>query len=1235
MEFLQLRVIKDFLKKGFLLYAGFFCIVLSVYCDTLLSDVLDRNVKENVIQQTQNYVKEKCDSSTQILKRISSKSPSQIISETNEWIQKANEEGLMLFVYEDGKLLLWTSNVIFPTDISEDGKVSLKKLDNGYYIQQSLRIGGIASVCLIPVKYNYTYQNIYLKNVFTPSPNRLLEFGISETKSGFSTPISYKDSKHLFYLTIEGEHLSHNYIIWLFILGWLLLFIFFHKVVTSSFRKGNYLLALLGYGMNTLPLLYALIFKEGRFPKCVFESEVFNPQVYATSNFLSSFGDLLLLYLLIGWSFWLFLKLLTSVAVGKKGLKVKLIFVLCFSLSGGLFLERLLESMINDSNISFSPENIFSLNQFSYVGFLILFSLYGLLFIFIQKFLDRLRIKKLSSSYFYLILFLIYGLAELINGILGYAYHTSIALSFCFALVLWNTGKTRIFKYERKVYFVILSSVFLSIMIGEEVALKRLETQHVLASRLVSERDAQAEYLYGNVYKQVMDDSYVKSYFSNPIITQSFLVKRINQLYFSGYFSKYDVEVSTFSSEGLPYRGNYDLEPLSYYKNQIITHATPARDTLLFYINTNTGLPSYISIIPVLRDGRVTGNILLRFGQKAFFEESIYPELLLNDKVQRNKEIEAYSFAIYNNFRLTTQKGNFSYPGLTDLKFRSDNPYKQFQNNGYNHLAYQLNPGIIVVVSHYKQGFLDYIASFSFIMVLCGMFTLIADLTGFTEIGLGRKRRNIITGIFTLRLRNLQFKARIFTSILLSMSLALFLIGFVTIKYISYQFNNDEIANLKKKTKSLSLKLESRFDNENSMVPTAEEDLEGAVKELSQTYQTDINVFDIEGNMLASSQNLIYESQVIEPKMHPIAFNGLHSLFASEIIQEEAIGGLKYTAAYIPIRNSFGQTTAYLNLPYFSKEKELNDKISNFLVALINLYLLLFIILLAIGVFISNTLISPLNIIRKHLRAIGLGKPNELITWQTNDEIGKLVNEYNTMILALEESATKLAQSEREGAWREMAKQVAHEIKNPLTPMKLNLQQLQRAWLEKSERLPEVFEKVTSLIIKQIDSLSQIATEFSAFATMPIGEPEIVEVNHVLTEISELFQNSNCKIETKLAESGGLVYIDKNQFSRAVQNLVKNATQAIPENKQGLVSIHSYIEEELMKIEITDNGTGISAETQEKIFLPNFSTKTAGMGLGLAIVKNIISKAGGDVWFKTEAGVGTSFFILLPLHSNE
>jgi nitrogen fixation/metabolism regulation signal transduction histidine kinase len=399
---------------------------------------------------------------------------------------------------------------------------------------------------------------------------------------------------------------------------------------------------------------------------------------------------------------------------------------------------------------------------------------------------------------------------------------------------------------------------------------------------------------------------------------------------------------------------------------------------------------------------------------------------------------------------------------------------------------------------------------------------------------------------------------------------------------------------------------------------------------------TDLSLYSTDGSLIASSRKEIFNNGLIGGKMNPVAFNALSKKEKPDFIQNENIGDLFFLSAYVPFRNRDNKLLAYLNLPYFAKEGELRKEISTLLVALINFYLMLIVVSIGIALFLSNKITQPLRIIQDKIAQIKIGQPNEPIEWKGNDELGGLVAEYNRMLDELSISAERLAQSERESAWREMAKQVAHEIKNPLTPMKLSVQHLERAWNEKSTDWDDRLKRFSKTLINQIDALAKIAEEFSAFAKMPKADQKVIDLDNLIQSIIPLFQETeNLSLVYRPFKSAAKpsVFVDKEQIVRVLNNLIKNSVDATSEKDNRKIIIELSERQKQFIVMVKDNGCGIDAKEKNKIFTPKFTTKSSGMGLGLAIVKNIISNSNGDVWFDSEIGVGSSFYFSLPKHS--
>ncbi|MFI5451696.1 sensor histidine kinase [Pedobacter sp. UC225_61] len=347
----------------------------------------------------------------------------------------------------------------------------------------------------------------------------------------------------------------------------------------------------------------------------------------------------------------------------------------------------------------------------------------------------------------------------------------------------------------------------------------------------------------------------------------------------------------------------------------------------------------------------------------------------------------------------------------------------------------------------------------------------------------------------------------------------------------------------------------------------------------------------------------------------------------------EKIGTFTYAAAYAPIRNAQNETVAYMGLPYYANEADYQAKIGLFINTLINIYALVFVLIGVLAVFLANQITNPLTFIQESIKKTKLGQKNQPIVWHRQDEIGSLIKEYNKMIAALEISATKLARSERESAWREMAKQVAHEIKNPLTPLKLGVQLLEKSWKENDPNFERKFASFNKSFIEQIDSLATIASEFSNFAKMPDTKLEDLELLPVIEQAIAVFNTSDSIEIVVLNRTNRKVIIlgDKDQLLRTFNNLLKNAIEASEGKGKCAIQIRLINNNKYVYVEVQDNGKGIDLVLQDKIFVPNFTTKSSGTGLGLAFVKQAIENAGGTIEFTSEINQGTTFYLSFPI----
>lgn len=400
---------------------------------------------------------------------------------------------------------------------------------------------------------------------------------------------------------------------------------------------------------------------------------------------------------------------------------------------------------------------------------------------------------------------------------------------------------------------------------------------------------------------------------------------------------------------------------------------------------------------------------------------------------------------------------------------------------------------------------------------------------------------------------------------------------------------------------------------------------------------TDVNFFSPRGQLLFSTQTPLTRVGVLPTRMSSEALVRLKTGLEQEVTVVEHAGGTTYTNRYLPLRNNQNVLLGFLGVPYSLSGRKLGPEVSDFLGLLASIYVFLMIIAYALSYTLSNSIISPLKLIADKIQRLKLEDKNEPLEYsaQAGDEISTLIEEYNRMVEKLEESKARLIRLEREGAWREMARQVAHDIKNPLTTIKLSMQQLERLSSDPTQ-VALYLKKAIARLIEQIDSLAQIATEFSLFANLDIRQKHDMVLNDVVESVYDLFtEDRNVELSIELPAERFHIQGDKNHLIRVFNNLIINAIQAIPPERKGRIELSVSRRGAYSVVRIRDNGGGIPPEIQKRVFEPNFTTKSSGSGLGLAICKRIVEAHDGRIYFETRLGEGTDFYVELPISTCE
>ena len=742
------------------------------------------------------------------------------------------------------------------------------------------------------------------------------------------------------------------------------------------------------------------------------------------------------------------------------------------------------------------------------------------------------------------------------------------------------------------------------------------------AAKIMGNKDEQTIRRLARIENQLAQEFLTPENYEDFNRRKDVIEGRIKQLYFSNYLEKYELKLFSFGADGNNINQNklYTID----YLDSIYNGCTKRTSSAYFYeLDKSSNNNGYIAKFENCDIEGHFGTTFILLEPRIIQSDFLYPESFANQKDQEIISLDDYSYGIYVSEKLISKLGEFPYK----LHSIPNNSKENLFFGGIKHTRYS-SENYDVILSVYANPFRQILTIFTFILVII----IFIGMLGSLVLKVFSITNQQITMIFLPDLSH-HLSSRIQVAITGILIFGLLLSVYTIVHFEKTNYNAMLEEQLLNKVKNISSRLQNRVNLSQKL--SNEEQRLLILNEESNTHQVDINLFNQNGKLLGSSKPYIIDNQILGSQMNPIAYRKLNRDKTSQLLIQEELEGSDYLSAYVPLFDGKNKVIGYVNTPLFSKNELLNKQLSNLIINIINVYFLLLIVGGFIAYFISKEISKPLESIREKIAKTVLQGTNELIRYSRDDEIGQLVKQYNKMAIELQESARQIASSEREGAWKEMAKQVAHEIKNPLTPMKLSIQHLQRSIEnDDSEKQQKLTKKTSALLLKQIESLSIMAEQFSSFAQMPQDQFEAINLSEITHEIVTLFkQDKNIQIESDI-QKNVFLWADKEQIKRVLINIIKNATQAIPEDVSGLIKITLKAQKEI-QIEITDNGMGISAENNPNIFAPNFSTKNSGMGLGLALSKKIIENSGGQIRFHSAINQGTTFYISLPVHHHE
>jgi two-component system, NtrC family, nitrogen regulation sensor histidine kinase NtrY len=1150
----------------------------------------------------------------------------------NDLFSIAEKNKITILEYVDNILMYWSDNEFDVPPVYSDSLFNkpLVFFQNGWFLSKTVQAGNEKIIGLLRIHTDYSFQNNIIKSGFGNEFRMPDNVDISFDRH--ASPYNISDRKGAFLFTLLFPEIKGStgfiYIpltLWTCI--FLLIILLTFSIVKYFVNREKRITGII-FAMTIFSLVYLILLFSG-WPHSVFLTELFSPYRFSLDKVIPSLGHLLILAILGATMSAVLFRYLPLREDDDKN-EIRNFFLLsALMIAGGLiisFYQRIVSQLVASSNINFETYKVLNMNLYSIIGFVSLFLLLLVPVFYILKVFRYARAAKLSTI-------IVATLPSFIWPIVFFYTRPGTMIALClFYLVLVLTiriAQTRkIGFFNLSVFFSILSGLyflyFISILSDE----KTTENIKIQAVSFSTENDPEAEHLLLDICPLLEKDPVLAA----MMATDNFSKARADSLsnflqdnYFTGFWKNYHFNVYLcHSDQSLQIgEGSEKLQNcFSFFDERIRKDGHRLTGTNFYFLDNQGGRSYYLGRYYYKSVNNSTSGLFIELYSDVNIFQPGYSELLLDKKYHGYAGLKDYSFAKYINGEMVLRTGEFPYD-KTDAEYIGKfSDYRIFSSDGYKHVVYR-NGNATVLISRPELSAGDIIISFAYLFAFILLFSNIIILI---------IRRPAVKGISAFNFRQ-KLQMSFIGILLFSFILVGIVVAYITIS----QYTSKHYENIKEKLNSVYLELDSKLSMEKNLSPDWKSNgyssLDELLIKLSNVFNTDINLYNNQnGFLIATSRQEIFNRNLTSQRINNTALNNLH-LGMSEFYQKEKIGDLGYLSAYVPFFNADNKVIAYLNLPYFRMQSVLAKEISNLIVAVINFALLLIVITMSLAVFISGRLTAPLSMLSKGLASVGVGKKSEHLTYIGNDEIGEMVKQYNLMLDEIEESASKLANSEREYAWREMAKQIAHEIKNPLTPMKLNVQQLFKSWNDKVPDFGRMLERFTKNQIEYIDNLSSIATAFSSFAKMPVTKP--VEVN-ILDQIRlnlELFKDSDdvtFKVEWP-RETKIVIHADREQLNGVFSNLIKNAIQSIPAGRGGLITVGIEVKSDKVVVSISDNGSGIPAELRNNLFIPNFTTKSSGTGLGLSIAKKYIESANGRIWFESEVDKGSVFSFELPV----
>ncbi|UII24800.1 ATP-binding protein [Fulvivirga maritima] len=1144
------------------------------------------------------------------------------------------------YVFHEGRMVYWSNYRYVPEyrQLRGDYTYKLIKTLRKEYLSRKWQIQNTDYDIygIIMLHSSYKIDNNYVHSGFNTDIFSSQQLSIVDEGEQKGEAVCLGDNECLFKVELSEEYSAPqttlNYIITIaFSLGCVLFILFAISYCWSIKQYGKVYKSLLILAVMLVSLRSLMLFIN--FPQGMVNLELFDSRNFASSSMNASFGDLLLnlifLFIISLYYYFSFYELDIIDRIRSLSHRIRIMSMVLLS---GLvllvfhFQYLVFQTIYHNSQISFDINQGVNFDTQRITVFFIF--VVGASITFLLYHIGYKYILALSKSIKEVLIWFAVGavLFAFVNMLLGqfFVYSLSVAIILFIVLLFTDLPSFAVkLSYNTFLYFftfLIASAIIGALAINNFENEQETERKLKFANQFLIENDNLAEYLLSEVNFSVKEDMFIQGRMSSPFLSKEVIKSKIRQVYLGSYFDKYDVQIYLYNANGKPFE-SYEapLDPEEVERLNVEEYKTGYEG--IYFIN-RLGLNAskrYVDFIEVKKRGVVVGYVVMNLNLKRIIPDNVYPELLVDNRFLSPYQNSNYSYAVFSQNDITYHSGDFNY--ITDFKTEFLKNRELFNGDftyaGYRHLAINDNQGRVIVISSNNHPSSDIFSNFSFLFLL-QVFTLIMVMA-------------CIAIYISFQKITLNYSARIQLYLNAAFFLPLIAVSITTLSVINSSFKKEVNEEYYRKAESISNNLSDELNAYIQSITSDKEDLRGKLSEVSKYAGVDVNLFNTRGKLLGSSQPLIYENDLLSQYINPKAIAKIKEQGENAYVTRESVGKLNFNSTFYAVKSfESGQLIGILSIPFFQSEYTIQQNQVEVLTNIMNIFSVIFIIFLLVSYLAAKWLTFPLVLITQKLKKTTLTGFNEPLTWKSDDEIGLMVSEYNRMLVNLEESKKALARTEKESAWREIAQQVAHEIKNPLTPMKLTLQHLSRRLEGTAQQ--DAFEKPLKSLLVQVDTLNDIASSFSSFAKMPIPENEIYEFGRVVKNTVNLLENTeNTTLSLEMPSHEVFTRGDEQLMGRIISNIIINAIQA-REDDHITIQIHlTILNRQKALLEIKDDGPGIDEEIHNKIFIPNFSTKETGSGIGLAIAKHGVEHAGGKIWFETEQNKGTSFFIELPI----